>query len=140
MPIDVSARELIGANREEVAAYATDPLNDPEWIGGIRDARWLTDPPLRVGSRVARVARFMGRRIEYVLEVVEHDPGRLVAMRSVRAPFPMEVTYRFDDAGDGCRASIEIGGEAGGIYRAMGPLMAPIVRRSIARDLSNLRR
>lgn len=140
MPIDIRASELIGAGREEVAAYASNPLNDPEWIGGIKEARWLTEPPVRVGSRVERVAKFMGRRIEYVLEVVELDPGRRIAMRSVRAPFPMEVSYGFADEEGGCRASIEIGGEAGGFYRAVGPLMGPMVRRSIARDLRNLRR
>ena len=141
MGIDVSASVEIAASREAVAAYASDPLHDPEWIGGITEARWLSEPPLRPGSRVERVARFMGRRIEYVLEVAELDPGHRVAMRSVRAPFPMEVTYAFADAGESrCRASIRIGGEAGGPYRLAGPLLAPMVRRSIGRDLRNLRR
>ena len=141
MRVDVTAGVEMQASCEAVAAYASDPLHDPEWIGGIEEARWLTEPPLRVGSRVERVARFMGRRIEYVLEVAELDPGRRVAMRSVRAPFPMEVTYSFEDAGEArCRASIHIGGEAGGFYRLAGPLLGPMVRRSISRDLRNLKR
>jgi hypothetical protein len=141
MRVDVTADAEIQASSESVARYASDPLNDPEWIGGIEEARWLTEPPLRVGSRVERIARFMGRRIEYVLEVTELDRGRRVAMRSVRAPFPIEVTYAFKDAGEGrCRASIQIGGEAGGAYRLAGPLLGPMVRRSISRDLRNLKR
>ena len=139
--VDVSARAEITAPRERVAAYASDPANDPDWIGGIREARWLTVPPLRVGSRVERVARFLGRRIEYVLEVVELEPGRRVAMRSVKAPFPMEVTYAFEDAGEGTsRASIRVRGEPGRFYALMGPLLGPMVRRSISGDLRNLAR
>ena len=41
------------------------------------------------------MATFLDRRIEYVLEVVEYDPKTLLAMRSVKGPFPMEVTYEF---------------------------------------------
>ena len=53
----------------------------------------------RVGSQVERVASFLGRHIEYVNEISGLTGTRL-AMRSVRSPFPMRVTYGFDDTGD----------------------------------------
>src|ERR671914_552156 len=83
MPIDVSVTGTIGRPPEEVAAYLRDPANDTEWIGGLRSARLLTPEPVAVGSRVERVAGFLGRRVEYVTEVslrVEGDAGRFYAL------------------------------------------------------------
>src|SRR5919108_612657 len=72
----------------------------------------VTEPPVRVGTEVARVAGFMGRRIDYALKVVEHEPGRRIVMDSVRGPFPMRVTYAFEDApGGGTRVRNRVEGE-----------------------------
>jgi Polyketide cyclase / dehydrase and lipid transport len=119
--------------------YATEPGNDPRWITGMRSAAWLTEPPLREGTRVERTASFVGRTIEYVLEVVEHVPESRLRMNSIRAPFPMDVTYEFDDAGDETAVSIRVRGGPSGLKRLANPLMAPMVRRSLRADLRNLR-
>jgi hypothetical protein len=94
---DVAVERRIERPREEVAAYASDWRNDEEWIGALDEVRLVQEEPLQV----ARVAGFLGKRIEYVNEVVEHEPGRRLVMRSVKAPFPMTVTYEFEDAGNG---------------------------------------
>jgi len=133
--LDVTVSAVVAAPPGEVGSYVFDPLNDPEWIGGIREARWLTEPPLRVGSRVERVARFAGRRVEYVLEVTELEAPSRIRMRSVRAPFPMDVAYGLEDASPGCRVSIRVGG--GGWAQR---LARPLVRRNLERDLRNLKR
>jgi uncharacterized membrane protein len=140
MPVDVTATGTIGRPREEVAAYLRDPANDTEWIGGLRSARLLTPAPVGVGSRVERVASFLGRRVEYVNEITELDGDRL-AMRSVRSPFPMRVTYGHRAATDGAtEVSLRVEGDAGRFYSLLAPLLGVAVRRSIARDLGNLKR
>jgi hypothetical protein len=139
MAIDVRVSIGIPAPREDVASYAMDPTNDPDWIGGIRTARELTDPPLRVGSKVERMARFLGRRIEYVLEITELEPGIRIEMTSVRAPFPMQVGYHFDDENGGSRATIRVRGEAAGFYRVAAPLLSTIVKARLGWDLGQLR-
>ncbi len=139
MAVDVTAQREIARPREEVAAFATDPANDARWIGGISQAEVLTDPPVAAGTRVRRVASFLGRRIEYVMEVDRLDPGRRVVMRSIVSPFPMRVTYEFEDAPSGTRARIRVEGSAEGFYRMAGPVLAAGVRRGITRDLKTLR-
>jgi uncharacterized membrane protein len=140
MPIDVSVTGTIGRPREEVAAYLRDPANDTEWIGGLRSARLLTPEPVAVGSRVERVAGFLGRRVEYVNEITELTGDRL-AMRSVRSPFPMRITYGHRPATDGAtEVSLRVEGDAGRFYGLLAPLLGVAVRRSIARDLRNLQR
>jgi uncharacterized membrane protein len=137
---DVTVEKTITRPRAEVARHATDWRNDPEWIRALTEATLLTEPPLGVGSRVRRVAKFLGKRIEYVNEVTELEPERRLVMRSVEAPFPMTVTYEFEDAGEATRMRIRAEGEASGFYRLAGPLLARSVERSIAGDLAALKR
>jgi hypothetical protein len=92
-----------------------------------------------VGSQVERVASFIGRRVEYVNEITELTADRL-AMRSVRSPFPMRVTYRHRDTGaSGTEVSVRVEGDAGRFYALVRPLLGLAVRRSITRDLRNLK-
>ena len=139
MAIDIRAVIDVARPREQVAAYLRDPGNDPSWIGGLRSARLVTDPPVGVGSRVERVASFLGRRIEYVNEITELTGTRL-AMRSVRSPFPMRVAYGFEDAGQATEVSVRVEGDASRAYRLADPIMATLVRRSVRRDLRTLKR
>jgi hypothetical protein len=132
MSIDITARVHVDRDPAAVAAYMTDPVNDPQWIGGLREVELLGDGPVRVGSRVRRVAHFLGRRVEYVNEILALDERQL-DMRSVQAPFPMHITYRFEPApGGGTTVSNHVRG--GGLR-----LLAPLVRRNVQRDLHRLR-
>ncbi len=132
MSVDITARVHIDRDPAAVAAYMTDPANDPQWIGGLREAELLDEQPVRVGSRVRRVAYFLRRRVEYVNEVLALDATQL-DMRSVKAPFPMHITYRFEPAPGG-------GTDVSNHVRGGGPrLLAPLVRRNVQRDLERLR-
>ncbi|MEA2133673.1 MAG: hypothetical protein QOC68_1582 [Solirubrobacteraceae bacterium] len=140
MAVDVTVEQAIARPREEVAGFAMDPRNDRRWIGALSEVRTLTDGPVRRGTQVQRVARFLGRRIEYVNEITELEPGRRLAMRSVKAPFPLRVTYEFEDApGGGSLARIRTGGETGRYYTLAGPLLSAMVKRGVARDLRALK-
>jgi uncharacterized membrane protein len=138
MSIDVVAEVHIRRPRERVAAYMSDPGNDPQWIGGLREARLLGDGPLAEGSRVARVASFLGRKVEYVNEITTLDPGRILEMRSVKAPFPMHITYSFEERDGGTLVRNHVRG-GGGLFSLGSPLFAPMVRRNVQRDLERLR-
>ncbi len=140
MRTDVRVETVIDRPREVVAAYATDWRNDTSWIGALTDVRLVTDGELGVGSRVARVASFLGKRMEYVNEVVALEPGRRLEMRSVKAPFPMTVVYEFEDAdGEATRFRIRTLGDATGFYRVAGPVLSRAVRKGIQGDLARLK-
>jgi polyketide cyclase/dehydrase/lipid transport protein len=141
MAIDVTATTLIDAPRPRVARFVMDHRNDTAWIGGIRESQLQGDEPFGVGSLVRRVATFLGRRIEYVNRVEELEPDTRLLMRSVKSPFPMAVTYAFEDGVDGgTRTSVRVqGGTPGSFYRMAEPLLARQVRRSVTRDLRTLK-
>ena len=90
--VDVMTEIEIARPREEVAAYASDPDNAPRWYRNIEAVQWETPPPLAIGSRIAFVARFLGRRLSYTYEVREHVPGERFVMSTSEGPFPMETT------------------------------------------------
>ena len=138
MKIDITAEVRVARPPADVATYMTDPANDPEWIGGVREARLDGEPPVRPGSRVARVAGFLGKRVDYVNEVVALDAEHL-DMRSVAAPFPMRITYSFSADGGVTVVRNRVRGDPAGFFAVFGPLLAPMVRRSVQRDLERLR-
>jgi hypothetical protein len=117
-----------------------DPANDAIWTTGVVDVRPHGEGRLRVGSKVERTSKFLGRQFAYQYDVVEADGDRLVAMR-VQQPFPMVIRYELadDPEGTGTRAVIHARGEAGGFYRVAAPLLSRMVRRSITNDLETLK-
>jgi hypothetical protein len=139
MALDETAEIRISRPADAVATYMFDPANDPTWIGGISEAQPLGEAPLGVGSRVRRRASFLGRRIDYVMEIVALEPGRRLAMHAVEAPMPMDVTYEVDQAADGAVARVRVQGDAGGLYRLAGPLVSAQVGRSIGSDVRRLK-
>jgi len=137
--MDVTVSRIIDRPPEQVAAFAMNPDNEPRWIGGIKSSHTLTPLPLGVGTQVERIASFLGKTFSYVLQADEFEPGHLVVMTTVRGPFPMRVTYRFEPAGGGTRVTNTVQGETGGFYRLAGPLMQRMVRGSLNRDLKTLK-
>jgi uncharacterized membrane protein len=140
MAVDVLTDIVIDRPRDQVAAYAADPTHAPEWYVNIESVDWKTAPPVRVGSRMAFVARFLGRRLAYEYEVVELIPGERLVMRTAEGPFPMETTYTWDAVGKGqTRMTLRNRGEPTGFSKVGAPLMASAMRRANRKDLDRLK-
>jgi hypothetical protein len=138
--VDVVTETEIGRPRAEVAGYAGDPDNAPRWYENIRSAEWKSPRPLSVGSRVAFVARFLGRRPEYTYEIRELVPGERLVMSTEQGPFPMETSYVWQDVpGGGTRMTLRNRGEPAGVFKLAAPVMARAVRRANRKDLALLK-
>ena len=130
----------IDAPREETAAFAADLDNTSAWYENIESVEWKTPRPTAVGSRVAFVARFLGRRLAYTYEVTEYAAGERLVMSTREGPFPMETTYAWRDTpGGGTWMSLRNRGEPSGFPRVLGGVMAPAMRRANRKDLRRLK-
>lgn len=139
MPVDVLTETLISRPRAEVAAFAGDPSRAPDWYVNIKSVEWETQPPLAVGSRIAFVAQFLGRRLAYTYEIRELVPGERLVMSTAEGPFPMETTYTWEDAPGGTRMMLRNRGEPTGFSALAAPLMAMMMRRANEADLARLK-
>jgi uncharacterized membrane protein len=140
MPVDVVTEIEIARDRAAVAAYAADPDRATAWYENIKSVTWETPRPLARGSRIVFTAEFLGRRISYTYEIVEHAPGERLVMRTAEGPFPMETTYAWRDAGDGAtHMTLRNRGEPSGFGKIAAPLMARAMERANRKDLARLK-
>jgi ligand-binding SRPBCC domain-containing protein len=140
VPVDVVTEIEIARPREEVAAFASDPDNVTRWYENIASVQWQTPGPIAIGSRLAFVAHFLGRPLDYTYEVQELVPGERFVMRTEEGPFPMETTYEWHDAGDGAtHMTLRNRGEPTGFSKVSAKLMARAMRRANRKDLERLK-
>jgi hypothetical protein len=138
--VDVVSEVVIDRPREDVAQFAGDPSNAPRWYVNIESVEWKTAPPVQVGSQMAFVARFLGRRLAYTYEVIELVPGERLVMRTAEGPFPMETSYVWDDEGEGrTRMTLRNHGEPAGFSRLAAPLVVGAMARANRKDLAKLK-
>ena len=141
MGVDVVTTTDLALPRERVWAFASDPDNAPRWYSNIRSVEWLTPHPLAVGSRLAFVASFLGRRLAYTYEVRELVEGSRLVMSTDAGPFPMETTYVFEElSSGGTRMTLRNRGEPSGFAKLATPALAAAVRRANQKDLALLQR
>jgi hypothetical protein len=138
--VDVTSQIEIARPRPEVAAYAADPDNAMAWYEKIEKVEWRTPRPLAVGARIAFVATFLGRRLEYTYEVREHRPGERFVMSTDGRPFPMETTYAWSDAANGATVmTLRNRGAPAGFVKLAAPMMARAIARANRKDLRQLK-
>ena len=126
--------------REVVAGYAADPDNAPEWYANIESVEWKTPRPLAVGTRVAFVAHFLGKRLAYTYEITDYAPDERLVMGTAQGPFPMETTYTWESiTEDATRMTLHNRGRPAGFSSLAAPFMTAQMRRANKNDLARLK-
>jgi uncharacterized membrane protein len=138
--VDVLTQTTIRRPIGVVSSYAADPTNAPAWYVNIDSVEWQSPPVVEVGSKVAFVARFLGRQLAYTYELTDVVDGERLVMRTAQGPFPMETSYTWSavDA-DTTRMTLRNRGEPAGFSRLAGPFMSMAMRRANRKDLRRLK-
>lgn len=138
--VDITAEIFIARPRIQVAAFAADPDNATKWYVNIKSVEWKTPRPLTIGSKVAFKARFLGKDLEYIYEIIDYRPGQILVMRTAQGPFPMETTYEWESIGAGTRMILRNTGFPKGFSKLVAPFMAAGIRKANRKDLLQLKR
>lgn len=125
---------------DEVFDHVADMANNPGWQRGQQRCTWTSEPPIAVGSTYDQEASFLGRPIVSSFEVVEFEPGRRIRIVSTAGTMDIDVTRTVEPLSEGrCRVMAEVKGDPPGLFRLLGPLLSPLVRRSVAGDYERLK-
>jgi uncharacterized membrane protein len=138
--VDVLTEITINCPRDEVSEYAANPDNAPEWYVNINSAEWQTPKPLKVGSKVAFKAAFLGKQLSYVYQIAEYIPGKKLVMRTADGPFPMETTYTWESVDEQTtRMTLRNKGNPVGFSMLFSPFMSLMMKRANNKDLKKIK-
>lgn len=138
--VDVLTETIIKSPRDKVAEYAANPDHAPEWYVNIHSAEWKTQKPLAIGSQIAFKAKFLGRDLAYVYEIVEYIPGQKLVMRTANGPFPMETTYTWDSIDENTtKMKLRNRGNPTGFSKLFTPFMSSMMKKANNKDLIKIK-
>ncbi|MBH0166719.1 SRPBCC family protein [Fictibacillus sp. 7GRE50] len=138
----VDVRTEISINRpiDIVAHYAADPDYAPHWYENIKEIEWVTMKPLQLGSKMAFIAYFLGRKLEYVYEVTDYVPGKKLVMTTANGPFPMETTYTWNTENVGVtKMTLQNKGVPTGFSKMVTPFMSFMMKKANKKDLLKIK-
>jgi uncharacterized protein YndB with AHSA1/START domain len=136
----VRAEESIVVERPiaEVFAYLTDLDRVPEWQTNVLFLQ-LQSGSLRPGAQLVELRKFLGRKVESVVEVTEYEPPYRYTIKVQSGPIPFEISNVLSDAGGGTRIDASVEGEPGRFFGLVEWRVVKAVERELWNSLATLK-
>ena len=142
----LEANVVIKRPVDEVFAFMDDPANEPLWQPSTTSSEYVTEGPVRVGTKGRSVSRELGRTetIEWTITAYEHN--RLMASDIQMGDFRLRSKWRYESVPEGTRVvrTEEPIGDLDTLASVFGRLPQPLILRvrqgEIETELQNLKR
>jgi uncharacterized protein YndB with AHSA1/START domain len=123
----------------QVFEFLANPENDPQWSSASDHMRKTSRGPVGVGATFQQVGRFLGRRLEFSLEVTAYEPNRRFGMKVTAGPIKFAGMRVLETVPNGTRVTFTGGGRSGGFLRIAEPLLTRAAARQLKADLTALK-
>ena len=124
---------------QEVFDFVHEPTNDPLWQTTVLESKKLTDEPLRAGSLVQEVRRFLGIRVESTFELIEYEPPTRSAVKLISGPVPFSGSYVLEALDGSTRFTVHGDIEGHGFFKLAEPVFARMAGRELEASLGHLK-
>lgn len=131
---------FINRPQQEVFDFMSNFENDAQWQSGLVSTKRISDGPIGVGSTWRQASKFLGREIEFDIEMISYDPPHQVGGKSISGPFPVESTSKFEAQDGGTLLTITGQGEIGGFFKMAEGLVMKQFEKQFESDLAALKK
>ncbi len=128
----------IGLPREEVFAFVSDPLNDPEWETDLLSGQTLGGPK-EVEPKSVQMRKLLGPRFESTARIDGMEPNRRIGVSGSAGPLPFEGSWTFEPVGGGTKVTFAAEIRASGLSRVVAPVFARVLKKDAQANLGNLK-
>jgi uncharacterized membrane protein len=123
----------------QVFALFADTKNQPQWDSGLLEACLMPDGPVKVGTKITEVRKFMGRTSENTGEVIEFIPNARITRKSVDAPMTVLGTVTFATTLGGTKVNWRWDLQFKGIFALAGSMIATSMKKGSETSLRGLK-
>lgn len=124
---------------EEVFAYLTDLERVPEWQTNVLFLQLQSPGGLRTGAKLVELRKFLGRKVESIVEVTEYEPPHRYTIKVQSGPIPFEISNVFSESGGGTRIDAVVEGEPGRFFGLVEWRVVKAVERELWNSLATLK-
>jgi uncharacterized protein YndB with AHSA1/START domain len=142
--VKLTVSDVIHRPVEAVFAYATDPEKSRLWQteNVVAEKNLAADPQGK--PRLVKTVKGLGFKTDFTMETAEFEPNRKIVTNVTGGGSYGHVSGRgewlFDGVPEGTRVTFDWEVELGGLLKLVAPVFAPLARRTLHRDLENLKK
>jgi len=137
----VEAAALIRADLDSVFRFITAPENESRWQEGAVSTRLTTPGPVRLGSEMDHLGRWLGMRMRTHAVVTLFDPASAFGydITTSMSETPSKMRYSLRPVADGTKLTLSNTATLPRFVRPFARLLQRSVQRMFDRDVARLR-
>ena len=141
-----TAEIAIESSMRSVWDYVSDVSNMDNWVDGVQGAHLISDGNIGEGAELASKYHYRGKTFDVKYKVTRFESPRYFGMKSTEGPFPFEGILELQEEGPTTTRlynTIDAGSDSwmtSIIFVIGAPLIKVMMRRQLAKELSNLER